>query len=206
MTTVTMTLKPHVQDEHKTVIQKAELVLERVLKEPSFRLKVETAEYSGGTQFKERNGKILNKTKEEVADIILKGIERGSQADDDLDMTISPYPHRKGVVGSAILGKGPIKPAIWFLDRCAKKQDAISLARHLMHEWLHVAGFFHAKGGPGQDDLPYQVGDIVREIAKEKASEIEFRQELEGFLTEDDLAAYFLEEFEDEVEYSVDEW
>jgi hypothetical protein len=169
---------------------------------------VESASYSGGTQFKERNGKILSKTPTEIADIIIQGVERDTEADSDLDMTISPYPHKKGVVGSAVLGKGPIKPALWFLDRCAAKQDAISLARHLMHEWLHVAGFFHSSSGPGQDDVPYQVGDIVREIAKAKTAlrEAGFLEDLEGFLTEDDLAAYFLDEFEDVVEYSADEW
>ncbi len=117
-------------------------------------------------------------------------------------MLIRPYPHRRGIVGSAGLGRQPIKPALWFLEQCAKRNDAVSLARHLIHEWLHVAGFFHAGSGPSQDDVPYQVGDIVRKLAKTlPRTDAHLFNELEGYMDEDDYASYLLEQGDDEVEW-----
>lgn len=205
MVTVTITYAPNVEDKHRTIIGMAETILERVLNHGTFRAEVEGAQYSGGTLFKQKNGQVVRKTPSQVADIILNGIERDRPDDDDLDMTISPYPHPKGVVGSAGLGRQPIRPAIWFLEQCAKRGDAVSLARHLIHEWLHVAGFFHSRSGPGQDDVPYQVGDIVRKIAKTLPRQAGFlADEVTGLLDEDDLASYLLEEADDIVELPED--
>lgn len=205
-TTVTIRHANTTAENYKDILQRAEQVLERVVNHADFGPRVEGANYSGGRQFKESNGNVVKKSPAEILKIIQKGIERDTDPDEDLDMLIRPYPHKRGVVGSARLGGQPIKPAIWFLERCENNKDAISLARHLMHEWLHVAGFFHGRSGPDQDDVPYQVGDIVRSIAKTLKGQNLVDDEFEKYLNEDSLTAHLLAEGEELIEYDESEW
>lgn len=206
-TTVSIRYANATANNYKDILEAAKKMLMQVMEHPDFAPRVKNATYSGGRQFKQSDGNVVKKTAEEILKIIQQGIERDTDADNDLDMQIRPYPHKRGVVGSAKLGGQPIKPAIWFLDRCQDNNDAISLARHLIHEWLHVAGFFHTGSGPDQDDVPYQVGDIVRSIANTfKDNEGLVPAELQGYLYEDSLTAYLLEDGEELVEYDESEW
>jgi hypothetical protein len=68
---------------------------------------------------------------------------------------------------------------------------------------MHVAGFFHQSSGAGQDDVPYEVGDIIRKLAKKLAADKELDLELMGFATEDSLAASWLDAAEDEVDFDA---
>jgi hypothetical protein len=205
-TTVTIRHANATAKNYEDILTRAKQVLEQVMKHADFAPRVKGANYSGGRQFKESNGNVVTKSADEVLNIILKGIERDTDADEDLDMIIRPYPHKKGVVGSARLGGQPIKPAIWFLERCQNNRDAISLARHLIHEWLHVAGFFHGRSGPDQDDVPHQVGDIVRSIAKSMKGQKLLDAEFDEYLNEDSLTAHLLEDGEELIEYDESEW
>lgn len=140
---------------------------------------------------------------DEVIKIITEGREGDQQdiarPDRTLNIQVRLYPHGKGTVGSTTLGRQPVKPAFWFVERCIASKDGVSMARHLMHEWLHVAGFFHYPNNSARDDVPYIVGDVVRNRLKNKSLRKELSKELLQIATENELTAYLWEEAEEDV-------
>jgi hypothetical protein len=106
---------------------------------------------------------------QEIAERIAGGIERGSLSDGVLEFRFAladlPGPETgRTVLGSTALGCQPIHPARWFIDRCASAGDAVNLASHFMHEWMHLSGFFHWPDNKARGDAAYVVGRIVREM------------------------------------------
>jgi hypothetical protein len=104
----------------------------------------------------------------EIADFIAGGIERGSERDGVLEFVLEladlPGPESgHPALGSTSLGCQPIRTARWFVDRCAGAGDAVNLASHFMHEWMHLAGFFHWPDNKARGDAAYVVGRLVRE-------------------------------------------
>jgi len=75
------------------------------------------------------------------------------------------------------------------------------MARHLMHEWMHVAGFFHAGDGADQDDVAYEIGDVVRKLAKDLRSKSIEKGMAAPFEDEDSHIAYLLDQAEDSVDW-----
>lgn len=191
-------------DRQENIVRMGGQIIEEVLKhEEKFRAEVEAADFSGGTSFRHRSGRVESKSADEVLEITLNGIERSTTGDGELDMRIELRPHKRGIVGTANLGNQPIKPAYWFVEQCARTDDGVSMARHLIHEWLHVAGFFHQSSGANQDDVPYEIGDIVRRIAKSLADAKLIPAALKHYMEEDSLAAHWLDEAEDEVDFDA---
>jgi len=99
---------------------------------------------------------------DEVIRLIAAGAERGTQPDGKIGLRVKLDTLPAGVVGSTELGMLPFRTAIWFVDGCHEQGDVISLARHFIHEWLHVAGFYHYPDNQARGDVPYVIGDIVR--------------------------------------------
>jgi hypothetical protein len=104
----------------------------------------------------------------EIADLIAGGIERGSEPDGVLEFAFEladlPGPETgHPALGSTALGCQPIRTARWFVDRCAGAGDAVNLASHFMHEWMHLAGFFHWSDNKARGDAAYVAGRLVRE-------------------------------------------
>ena len=79
------------------------------------------------------------------------------------------------------------------------------MARHLIHEWMHVAGFFHERHGPDQKGVPYVVGDIVRNLAK-SLNKTAFSDEVQPYADEDSYIGYILDTLEDEMIQIEDNW
>jgi hypothetical protein len=187
---------------HETLLKAAGVIIDSVLADwTEFEKAVNAADFSGGMLWRASTGRVEEKNKQFVIDVIKAGQERSTKGNDKIDMEIELKPHKKPVVGTARLGNQPISPAFWFVNRCVAKNDAISMARHLMHEWMHVAGFFHSSQGPNQDDVPYEIGDIVRNLAK-KRSAAGLLPDM-AFGTEDSLIAHELDEAEDEVDFEA---
>jgi hypothetical protein len=194
------------ENKHKIVAERARELLQQVIRQPSFADKVQKAAYPGGRFFRNVKGVVTQPTAGEVLDIIKKGIERGSSGtvDNKIEIVLQPKPQPKGVVGSTRLGSNPVRTATWFMHQVAEKQDATSLARHLLHEWMHVAGFFHRGQGPNQKDVPYVIGDIVRDIAQNELKPrlvADKSNALNTYMEEDALAVFMLEEAGDDVDY-----
>jgi hypothetical protein len=199
------------EDQHEIIRQGAKL-LEEIIALDAFAEAVKKGPYPGGMSmrtFDIVNGKRKYKTvtvdEKRVLQIIHTGEERKEPQDNIINMDILVKPQKKGVVGSAILGKQPIMPSTDFVRRCKDKDDGVSMARHLIHEWMHVAGFFHEGHGPDQKDVPYVVGDIVRNLAK-SLDKVAFSAEVQPYANEDSYIAHVLDTSEDEMVQFEDNW
>ena len=135
---------------------------------PGFLPKVRAADYVE-TRWTPLHGEWRTLSGLDIAERIAGGIERGSGPDGVLELRFAladlpgPESGRK-VLGSTALGCQPIHPARWFIDRCAAAGDAVNLASHFMHEWMHLSGFFHWPDNQARGDAAYVVGRIVREV------------------------------------------
>jgi hypothetical protein len=141
--------------------------LGETLADPGFLPAIARAEYVE-TRWTPLHGQWRALTGAEIAARIAAGTERGSAPDGvlefafelvDLDGPETGHP----VLGSTRLGCLPIHPARWFITRCAEAGDMVNLASHFMHEWMHVAGFYHWPDNKARGDAPYVVGRLVRE-------------------------------------------
>jgi len=148
-------------------------LLQAAVNRESFRRRVDQADYSA-TRLVDGQGHDISVPREKVIEFILAGRESGTEDDGEIDLEIelaklrSPGTLWRGVVGATDLGRLPIRTGRWFVEACMKSQDAISLAAHFMHEWLHAAGFYHEGGNSARGDVPYVVGEIVQAVLEEE--------------------------------------
>ena len=138
-------------------------LLQTALNDPNFVPMVANATYRE-TRFRDANGQTRSIPPAELPGFIASGAERGTPGDNEIDLKIKLARLRRGVVGSTIPGRLPFRTAYWFINGCLAEEDAISPARHFIHEWLHVAGFYHYPNNSAREDVPYVVGDIIRQL------------------------------------------
>jgi hypothetical protein len=48
-----------------------------------------------------------------------------------------------------------------FFERWLEQDDVVSAAAHWMHEWMHVAGFYHETDSGDSNDVPYAIGELA---------------------------------------------
>lgn len=151
--------------------RKAADVLALAVNHPNFQQQVLSAPYRE-TYFRPAGGSRISKTPAEIVQIIVNGLERGTLADGTIDIAIRQDPTIDApVVGSTTPGKLPWRTSSWFIENSTSAGDTISPARHMIHEWLHVAGFVHKRQNGYRKDVAYLVGDIVRRILTELAAQ-----------------------------------
>ena len=164
--------------EQTRFIERAIERLGEAVADPAFLPAIAAADYVE-TRWTPLHGRWLALTPAEVADRIAGGAERDRPADGVLEFRFAladlPSPDSgKTVLGSTALGCQPIHPARWFVERCRAADDAVNLAGHFMHEWMHVCGFFHWPDNKARGDAAYVAGRIVREtLASRYATEID---------------------------------
>lgn len=142
------------------IINRAIGLLQKAINHPDFQSGVIMATYSGA--WFEPMGRQL--TTAEIYAVISGGIESGATADGAIDLKIRLGRKRRGILGSTPLGRFPITTAYWLVDDCIALDQPEELAGHFMHEWLHVAGFYHYPKKGVQRDVPYVVGELVRTL------------------------------------------
>ncbi len=156
-------------DTQRSIVERGCKALERAINHPEFDSRVRAAKFTD-TKFENPDGKVVTVPPVEVLDYVLRGLERGTSEDNEIDLAIGlkyfkpPTPISSGTVGATTTGTLPFHTAYWFIDGCAEDNDEISPARHFMHEWMHVAGFIHYPNNKARDDVAYKLGEIVREI------------------------------------------
>lgn len=148
--------------EQEQILHRAANILNTAIGNARFFERVREASYVR-TGWKSSSGRRVSYTREQIADRIAAGRERNTPIDNVINMEIALQVTEPGTYGSATLGHQPIRPGYWFVDECIRKDKAGPLAGHLMHEWLHVSGFYHKYRGP-QADVPYVVGRIIRDM------------------------------------------
>jgi hypothetical protein len=152
----------------RSFVERAIGRLQEAVAHPGFLPAVAQADYVE-TRWTPLHGPWRVLTGEEIADRIGSGIERGSEADGVLEFAFElvdlPGPDSgHPTLGSTALGCQPILTSRWFVDRCAGADDAVNLASHFMHEWMHLSGFFHWPDNKARGDTAYVVGRLVREV------------------------------------------
>lgn len=160
---VTMNRLQNANAPQEDIIERSRVQLERAVNHPDFKQRILDAPYRE-TRFRDRRGRETDKSPEEIAAIILSGLERGTGEDGEIDLAIKLGNIAYPTVGLTVPGRLPFKTAYWFVDGCVRANDTVSPARHMIHEWLHVAGFVHLHHDGVRDDVPYLVGGIVREL------------------------------------------
>ena len=169
--------------EQARFIERAIARLGEAVADPRFLPAVAAASYVEA-RWTPLHGRWLALTGAEIAERIAAGRERGSDADGVLEFEFAladlPGPESgRNVLGSTALGCQPIHPARWFVERCRVAGDAVNLASHFMHEWMHVCGFFHWPDNKARGDASYVVGRIVRETL-----ELRYAGEIDPAITE----------------------
>ena len=153
-------------------IERAVARLGEALANRGFLPAVEAADYVE-TRWTPLHGQWRALTGPEIARRIAEGIERGTKRDGVLDLSfelvdLAGPESGHQVLGSTLLGCQPIHPATWFVERCREAGDAVNLASHFMHEWMHVSGFYHWPDNKARGDAAYVVGRLVREMLTPK--------------------------------------
>lgn len=221
-TKVKLDLRGSVTDEQKHIMELGRNYLEKAINDPSFGERLLKLKFTS-TRFRKSNGIVEEKSNEDILKIIREGIERPNRNDEpkpknQIELRVVLVPKKKPTVGSTVLGKLPIRTGYWFVNAAARRPDAVSIARHLMHEWLHVAGFYHYPDNSARGDVPYEVGSLVRDLLhqnnklRKSATEESLKSLLFGepfaqqmisqaeALGEDSVMGMWLDEAEDETD------
>ena len=143
---------------------RAAAALEEAVNDPGFEPRVRAAPYKA-CMFSD-GSRSWSVPPADVYGYIRSGAERGTAADREIDLAIVLADLPKGVVGETTPGKLPFRTARWFIDGCVEDGDVVSPACHFIHEWLHVAGFYHSPDNKARGDVSYLVGDIVRDLLR----------------------------------------
>jgi len=154
--------------EQKLFGENAVKLLEIIVNSSSFQEKVLSAKYSG-CLFWDDNGREIVVENQFILNQILTGKERKTQPDNIISIQVRLDKLKRGVLGSVTLPKPLITTNISYFKDWHKNNQALSLAAHWMHEWLHVSGFIHANRRIDENDVNYATGKLVVEIGREIA-------------------------------------
>lgn len=140
-------------------------LLENALNDPAFPADVLAAHYRE-TRFADGSGAWRSVPVSDIVDMVFDGVERGTEVDGVIDLQVDLDTFRRGILGSTTPGVLPFRTAYWFINDCIKYGEPAELSGHFMHEWLHVCGFYHWPDNSARDDVAYNLGNIVRGLAR----------------------------------------
>lgn len=140
-------------------------LLEQAVNDPRFVQEVLDATYLE-TRISGADGSTWSVSVKTLPDFVLQGLEQGTAADAEIDLRVVLDGFRRGILGSTLTGVLPFRTAYWFINDCIKYDEPAELAGHFMHEWLHVCGFYHWPTNSARDDVAYNLGNIVRKLAR----------------------------------------
>jgi hypothetical protein len=147
------------------IAERACALLQQALDHPTFPTKVKNAKYTA-TWRRAPGGASAQVDPARILEYIVTGVESGTAPDFEVDLHIKLARLRRGIVGSTPLGAFPIRTSYWFINSCIAEDDPVGLAAHFMHEWMHVAGFYHHGSNRARGDVAYQLGAIVARILR----------------------------------------
>ncbi len=147
------------------IARKASEALQLALNHESLKQRIISAAFSATWNYDGASDAQLSRRR--ILDILTQGIEVGSEVDFEIDLVVHLTALRRGIVGSTSLGKQPVRTSFWYINECIRTQDVKSLASHFIHEWMHVAGFYHRGGNTARGDVAYVLGEIVFQILSE---------------------------------------
>lgn len=151
--------------------------LEQALNHESFRKSVLAASYSA-SWMRDAQGMNHSVSATEVYEAIAHGLELGTGKDLEIDLKVRLGFSRRWrrrwrrrvfnkVLGSTSIGGPVITTNGYYFEDARDDGDVADLAGHWMHEWMHVAGFYHHGGNRARGDVAYVIGQIVERIVDE---------------------------------------
>lgn len=152
-------------DKQQRLAHRAVEELEWALNHPSFADRVRRARFTRWHSDEQQRATEL--PVQEILTIIESGRELYSDGDHEIDLSVR-LRYMRRAIGVTSIGGPIIHTAYWFMNECVRDDNPAELAAHWMHEWLHVAGFFHRGGNGARGDVPYVVGEVILAMVSEK--------------------------------------
>lgn len=145
--------------------RKSASLLAEIINHNKFQAAVAAAKFSYCVLIDEY-GRAREVGNEKVLEIINTGQEWKSVPDSNINLLVNIKKLRRKVVGAVYPPSPVINTNTLFFDYWMRSDDVLSLAAHWLHEWLHVAGFYHRGGSVDENDLNYRVGKIAVEVGR----------------------------------------
>ncbi len=139
-------------------------ILERTVNKDAFQKAVLAASFLD-VRFEKPSGEIVaGLSNELVLRLILYGTERGSNANDSIDLQVRLY----SILFSSAIGYTS-DGIIHTRDKFFEHAEPVEVAGHWMHEWMHAAGFLHdfRRTSRREQSVPYLVGELVTQFGLE---------------------------------------
>jgi hypothetical protein len=115
------------------------------------------------------SGNIIEADNQKVWEIVSSGKERNQLANQEINLKCEfKKLDDSGKVMGRVIPPHPLitTNTIW-LDWVMENNNPLSLAAHWMHEWMHVAGFYHPKKDSlRREDVTYSVGKIALAVGR----------------------------------------
>jgi hypothetical protein len=145
-------------------IYRAFELIKKVIASDEFKFMILNKKWNGTKQFVDNNGL----TNVQIYQKILEGAELlNRNKNNRMDLSLKTYFDNSTVIGYTKPEIQTIYLNTKYLDRENFTPDQVAM--NLTHEWLHKLGFSHAiTKTPSRDDsVPYAIGYIMRNLAKE---------------------------------------
>lgn len=165
MVTLDQFVYPESTAQHLEFAKKSASFLSEIINHKKFQSAIASAKFSYCVLVDEY-GSPQQVGNEKVLEIINAGQEWKSTPDSNLNLSVNIKKLRRKVVGAVYPPSPVITTNSRFYDYWMNSGDALSLAAHWLHEWLHVAGFYHKGGAVDENDLNYVVGKIAVEVGR----------------------------------------
>ena len=140
-------------------------LLERIVNDSRFLERVRRTRYSY-TSRRTDDDRYVRTSTDEIAEIIATGKELETAPNDRIELQVVLEPMAAGTLGIVYLPDPLIHTNTAFFEACRAERDPLSLAAHWLHEWMHVAGFYHRRFWKSRD-VAYQCGYIVSALGLE---------------------------------------
>jgi hypothetical protein len=156
----------------RELADRAVALLQQIVNDPQFLAQVRAARYSYSARMIDSGDDVAATDNETTAQIVAGGKEIKRSPDGVIDLTVVLrkfsifYPN---TMGSVTPPNHTISTNRKFFNRWLQSGnggDALSLAAHWMHEWMHVAGFYHDTSSGDPNDVPYAIGEIATRVGQ----------------------------------------
>lgn len=146
-------------------IEKARLLLQRILNSTEFKDDVIFHKYRNKYGFKKNN----DKSNAEIYQNIKEGSDKFDRTVDfEMDLILCPYYSSKNVIGYTYSSRKEVWVNFKYYRDKYNNFDIGYMIGNILHEWIHNVGFKHASknNSTRKYTVPYGVGYIARDIAR----------------------------------------
>ena len=137
--------------------------IERAINHPDFKKTLIERRWDA-LMFRKPGGDLRELTPEEAYEKLISGAELSGVEDGVI--TIKCKLKKRSDVGGWMPYDDHFETAYWMINREISRGSYYGLAANFIHEWCHIAGFWHYPNNSARYDMPYNTGSAVAEILK----------------------------------------